>query len=111
MVIRVLDHVARASSYADGDVIFEMIRDPIARGEPVTVSFEGVRAVPTAFVNAAFVRLAESLPVASIRGCLHLTCSTRGINRLVKDRFAFVEGASAESLHKAGGAHGPVAIP
>ena len=91
MVIRILDHVQTASTYEDGDAIYRLIRGPIADGEAVTVSFDGVLAVPSAFVNAAFVRLLESIPFDRVRACLRIQDSTRTINELVRGRFIFVE--------------------
>lgn len=90
MVIRILDHVKTASTYEDGEVIYELIRGPISKGESVTVSFDGVLAVPSAFVNSAFVRLVESTPIDRIRQCLRIKDSTRAINELVRGRFSFV---------------------
>ena len=90
MVIRILDHVSTASSYEDGEAIYRLIRAPIADGIPVTVSFSGVLAVPSAFVNSAFVRLVESVPLDRIRQCLRIIDSTRQINEMVRGRFAFV---------------------
>jgi hypothetical protein len=90
MVIRILDHVATASTYEDGEAIYRLIRGPISDGETVTVSFAGVLAVPSAFVNAAFVRLLESVPIERIRQCLRIEDSTRAINELIRQRFSFV---------------------
>jgi len=90
MVIRILDHVKTASTYEDGEVIFQLIRGPISEGEAVTVSFDGVLAVPSAFINAAFVRLVESTPVDRVRQCLRIKDSTRAINELIRGRFSFV---------------------
>ena len=91
MVIRILDHVKTASTYEDGEVIYRLINGPIHEGEAVTVSFDGVLAVPSAFVNAAFVRLVESTPIDRIRNCLRIQDSTRAINELIRRRFTFVE--------------------
>jgi hypothetical protein len=90
MVIRILDHVPTASTYEDGEAIFKLIRPQIADGLPVTVSFAGILAVPSAFVNAAFVRLIESVPMERIRECLQIVDSTRQINDMVRGRFNFV---------------------
>lgn len=90
MVIRILDHVKTASTYEDGEAIYRLIKGPIADGEPVTVSFAGVLAVPSAFVNAAFVRLLELVPPERVRQCLRIEDSTRSINDLIRQRFNFV---------------------
>lgn len=95
MVIRILDHVATASTYEDGEAIYRLIRGAIADGQTVTVSFDGVLAVPSAFVNAAFVRLIESVPIDRVRGCLRIEDSTKAINDLVRGRFSFVASRQA----------------
>lgn len=94
MVIRLLDHVDHCSTYAEGEVIFNLVAPAIKNGEDVTLSFAGVSAVPSAFVNGAIVRLAEEAPLAEIRKHLRIVDSTRQINDLVKSRFAFLSGAA-----------------
>ena len=90
MVIRILDHVEHASTYEDGDVIFKLISTPIKSGEDVVVSFEGIQAVPSAFINASLVRLAELTTVGEIRAHLKISQSTRQINDLIRSRFDYL---------------------
>jgi hypothetical protein len=94
-MIRGLDHVKSCSSYDDGNVIFELIAPRMQRGEPVTLSFDGVSAVPSSFVNAAIVRLAERMPLTQIRRYLGFANTTRQINEMVKGRFDHVAGLQA----------------
>jgi hypothetical protein len=93
MVIRLLDHVDHCSTYSEGEVIFNLVAPAIKRGEDVTLSFEGVSAVPSAFVNGALVRLAEETPIAEVRRHLRIVDSTRQINELVRSRFAFLSSS------------------
>lgn len=102
MVVNVLQHVTHPSTYEDGDVIFKLIEPEIRAGRPVTLSFSGVSAVPSSFVNGAIVRLVESVPVEAIRARLRITDSTRQINELIKSRLEFVDSQS--------GAHGRVSL-
>ncbi|MGH8756984.1 MAG: STAS-like domain-containing protein [Burkholderiales bacterium] len=90
MVIRVLDHVTHCSSYAEGDVIFTIISPHIQEGEDVTLSFEGVDAVPSSFVNAAIIRLVEVVSLNEIKAHLKVINSTRQINDLIRSRVAFL---------------------
>lgn len=92
MVVKVAEHVAAASSYADGDVIFRLLLEPVQKGEPVTVDFTGITSVPSAFVNAAFVRLLEHVSFDQVRKTLRFEQSTRQINDLIRSRFEFVSG-------------------
>lgn len=89
MVIRIVDHVQTQSTYEDGAVIYRMIADELRSGRSVTLSFAGIKSIPSAFVNAALVKLVEEFDFDFIRSRLHIVESTRQINRLIKDRFYF----------------------
>lgn len=89
MVIRILDHVKSCSTYEDGEKIFRLIHPPLKAGEDVVLSFAGVLSVPSAFINAALVRLLEDIPFETIKRHLKIVDSTRQINALVRQRFAF----------------------
>ncbi len=90
VIIRIRDHVTQASSYDDGQIIFGLIAKPVAAGDTVEVSFDGITAVPSAFVNAAFLQLLEVAPIEKVRERLRFSNSTRFINELIKNRFDFV---------------------
>lgn len=92
--IRIKDYVSQASSYDDGQVIFNLIVDDIRANKPVEVSFDGITAVPSAFVNAAIVQLVETVPTEQIFRNLQITHSTKFINELILRRFAFVNEQS-----------------
>jgi hypothetical protein len=89
MVIRLLDHVTRCSTYEDGEVIYRLLANELARGQEVEISFDGVLSVPSSFVNAALVKLLERFPFEVIRDKMTITHSTRQINELIKSRFEF----------------------
>lgn len=89
--ICIKDHIATASTYADGQTIFALIRPKIEQGEVVELSFDGFLAVPSAFVNAALIQLLEHIPAPVIRTNLQISDSTKAINDLIRTRFAFVE--------------------
>lgn len=90
MVVRILDHVAQCATYADGDAIFQIIAPAIVKGEDVTLSFEGVDAVPSSFVNASIVRLIESVALSELKRHLKVVHSTRQINDLIRSRIDFL---------------------
>lgn len=96
MVIRILDFVSSYATYKDGEVIFEVIAKELDKGNDVTVSFDGINSISSAFANSALVRLIERFTFEEIKRRLHIVDSTRQINRLIKDRFAFAAGASKE---------------
>jgi hypothetical protein len=93
VTIRIADHVQYASSYPDGQMIYDLLAPRLALGEEVELSFAGFTAVPSAFVNAALVQLLEVLPMDLIRSNLKITDSTRYINDLIKRRLTFVSSS------------------
>jgi phosphatidylserine/phosphatidylglycerophosphate/cardiolipin synthase-like enzyme len=95
MVIRALDIVAQCYSNADGQKIYEAVYDYVARGEEVTVSFDGVDAVPSSFVNTAFIALLEHFPFQRIRETLSFSKTTPQINEMIRTRFAFESSRKA----------------
>ena len=95
MDIKLLDHVATCSSYSDGEVIYDLIAPEIVGGKDVTLSFQGVSAVPSAFINASIVRLVESTSLDNVRRHLKISDSTRQINELILSRFEFLSKVSA----------------
>ena len=99
MVIRILDHVAQAATYADGEKIFPLIANPIRQGQDVSLSFEGIDAVPSAFINATIVRLIEVANLDEIKLHLSVVDSTRQINNLIRERIAFLSQAALEKRH------------
>lgn len=94
MVIKILDHVDNCSTYADGEVIFNLIAPIIKRSEDITLSFEGVEAVPSSFINASIVRLVEIVSLEEIKAHLKVINSTRQINALIKGRMDFLVQSS-----------------
>ncbi len=95
MDIKVLDYVRQTSTYSDGQVIHDLLLPLLKQGQDVSLSFAGVHALPSAFVNSALVQLVEHLPITNIKQHLQIQDSTRQINQLIKERFAFVE----EKMH------------
>ncbi|SRR5260221_10883474 len=89
MVIRILDHIKTYSSYDDGEIIYRLIAKEFDAGRDAEVSFDGIKSISSAFANSALIRLVEKYPFEQIKSRLHIVDSTRQINRLVRDRFAF----------------------
>lgn len=88
--IRILDLVDTASTYEDGEVIFQRLLDEIDAGHEVFVSFDGIQSVPSAFINAAFLRLLEKHTFEEIQAALRIRHSNKHINDLMRSRFDFV---------------------
>lgn len=94
MVIKILDYVQNPSSYEDGEKIYRLISPAMKRGERVVVSFAGVASVPSAFINAALIRLLEEFSYEDIKSHLVIADSTKHINELIRSRFDFVMAQS-----------------
>lgn len=90
MVIYILEHVKTASTYEDGEVVFNLISSALKNNENVTLSFKDVSSVPSAFINSALIRLLEFFDFDLIRNKLTFADTTKHINELIKSRFAFV---------------------
>lgn len=89
MVIRIADHTRTHSTYADGEVIYRLLESELRAGRKVTLSFLGIKSVPSAFINAALIKLLEEFDFKFIQTNLSIIDSTRQINNLIKDRFHF----------------------
>jgi len=90
MVIHILENVKTASTYEDGEVIFNLISNALSNNEDVTLSFVGITSVPSAFINSALIRLLEVFNYDFIRAKLTIVDTTKHINELIKSRFSFV---------------------
>lgn len=86
-VIKITDIVKTTSYNKDGEVIYDLVRDSLMRKEQVSVSFEGIHALNTSFINSAFIELLEEFKFDEIKKYLIFTNSTRQINSIIAKRF------------------------
>ena len=63
----------RAIAAADGEMVFKEIYPVIKAGNPVVLSFAGIRMVITAFLNAAIGKLYRDIPDDEIARLLEVT--------------------------------------
>ena len=89
MVIRPLDFLKQCYTAEDGQAVFERVHQAFKSGESVTVVFSGVDAVPSSFVNAAFIQLLEHYSYEDIKKRLTFSHSTKQINEMLLKRFDF----------------------
>lgn len=94
VTIRITDITTQPSTYEDGQRVFDLIVDEVVHDHAVTVSFDGVVAVPSAFINAAFVQLVERAPLEQVKRNLRITDSTKFINDMIRGRFDFIASQS-----------------
>lgn len=88
-IIRVLDHVDSCSTTADGEIIFSVLKPLIEKGSSVVVSFDGIGAVPSSFINSAFIPFISLIGFERVKTTLSFTNSNRHINETIKRRFEF----------------------
>lgn len=86
-IIVIKDEVNTTSFNEDGDVIFKLIYKLLKDKKHVTVSFEGIYAVNTSFVNSAFIELLEYFSFDEIKTSLDFVNSTKQINSHLAKRF------------------------
>lgn len=89
MKILVLDYVKQCQTNQDGEKIFNEIYPLIKNDKDITVSFEGVTAIPSSFVNSAFIALLDHIPFQSIKKHLKFSDTNSQMNSIIKDRFSF----------------------
>lgn len=90
MVINILDHVKTASTYEDGEVIYKLISEALHDDQQVILSFNAIKSVPSAFINASIIRLLEEFNFEYIREKIAFTNTTKHIIDLIRSRFDFV---------------------
>lgn len=73
----------------DGDKLFNMIVSTFENGDTVELSFEGIDAVNSSFVNSAFIALLDIYPFDTIRKNLIFKNTNKQINSLILNRFKF----------------------
>lgn len=73
----------------DGDKLFNMIVSTFENGDRVELSFEGIDAVNSSFVNSAFIALLDIYPFDIIRKNLVFKNTNKQINSLILNRFKF----------------------
>jgi hypothetical protein len=89
VTINILDHLKSASTYEDGGKIYQLLKEKIAAGETVSLSFKDISSVPSAFLNAAVIQLLEDFSFVVIKKQLRFINTTKHINQLIKSRFEF----------------------
>lgn len=89
-LIRILDYVENPADYSDGESIFNLLVSELRSDEQIVLSFEGIESTTSAFINSAIVRLLEFFTYDHIRSNLKIVDSTKFINDMIRDRFAYV---------------------
>ena len=89
MALTVTSICPRQYDGRDGRRLYDALRPYLVAGSPVEVSFEGVVAVSTSFVNEGLIRLLDSFSYDTVRTVLRLTNVRPTVARVIQRRFAF----------------------
>lgn len=85
--VNVTDYVDHVYSNEDGMVIYNEIKKHLSSSNKVAVSFKGIGALNSSFINSAFVELLKDYDFNFIKGNIHFVDSTNQINNMIKSRF------------------------
>lgn len=89
MDIVILDIVKQCYSQSDGQKVYDYIYKFVEKEQKINVSFERVDAVPSSFVNSAFIQLLEHFDFEQIKRNISFTNTSPQINEMIKKRFKF----------------------
>lgn len=97
MDIDVLEITPRCYTNEDGAKVYAYLLPLLKKGEVVCLSFKGVDAVPSSFVNSAFIHLLDDFDFEFVKKSLSFSNTSRQINEIIKSRFAFEVNKRAAS--------------
>jgi STAS-like domain of unknown function (DUF4325) len=86
MVIAVKSFIPDCDTNVHGDALREVMLRALDESEVVEVSFAGVTAATSSFVNSAFVELLHIMAFDEIKGRIRITHSNRQINDMIRTR-------------------------
>jgi len=86
--IRIKDYTNQVYSNHDGMVIYKQIVKQFQEGNKVVISFDGIDAINTSFLNSAFIELLNDYNFDFIKRNISFSNSTNQINNMIKSRFA-----------------------
>ncbi|MCW2278770.1 STAS-like domain-containing protein [Heliophilum fasciatum] len=89
VTINVLDHVDQCYSNQDGDIIYKQIHSAFQAGFQVVLSFSGISAVTSSFINSALIPLLNDFSFDYIKANLKIVNSNRQLNEMIVSRFQF----------------------
>lgn len=87
--IKISEIVENTVSNYDGEKVFSVIYDILQKNEKVNISFDGIYALNTSFINSAFIELLEHFSFDFIKSNLMFSNSTNQINSAILSRFHF----------------------
>ncbi len=89
VLVEVLKVSQRCYTNEDGDKLNQHILPLLRIGEKVVISFRGVDAVPSSFVNTALISLLDHFGFEYIKSHVGFKDTSRQINEMINSRFVF----------------------
>lgn len=86
MVIAVRGLVPACDTNQHGDAVRAAILRALSASDSVEVSFAGLTAATSSFVNSAFVDLLDAMSLDDIKRRIRITHSSRQINDMIRTR-------------------------
>lgn len=87
VLIKIKEHVEYAYTYEEGQKIYDLIAPAMAEGQPVILSFDGISAVPSSFMNAALLQLCDRFSINHIKSFLRIENSNHLLNEMIRRGF------------------------
>lgn len=87
--INVKEYVDQIYSNEDGFIIYNELKKKLKEEYIINVSFKGIYALNSSFVNSAFLELLNDYDFNYIKSHLNFIDSTKQINEMIKSRFQF----------------------
>lgn len=80
----VIKYIKNTQSNEEGEKIFNLIHPLLKSNKKVTLSFKGINACTTSFINSALVFLLVDIDLDTIKRNLNIIDSNKYINDLIK---------------------------
>ncbi len=100
MVLNVEKYVGNGYTVENGRKVHDLLASQLSDNHFVTVSFSGIDAISSSFVNAAFISLLDTYSIDCIKSKINFVDSTKPINQMILKRFVF-ETQKRTSLNNA----------
>ena len=98
MVIQLKNIIQSGFTNSDGDIIFNIIQSHFINEDIIEISFLGMGAVSSSFVNSAFLKLLDFYEFDDIKKKIKFTNTLKIHTDLIKSRFIFESERRVPSL-------------
>jgi hypothetical protein len=97
MVIHIKSIINYCDTYEDGQIVYKNIQFVLKNHEKLILSFKGINAISSSFINGAFIPLVNILGLDKFKQKIQIIDSNKTMNRLIVDRLNNENGKNAEA--------------